>query len=956
MWDDILLSMGSSILEALCAKYMDDKHRSRFQRGLTQTINNLFQQYADTSLNCGEFEALVRNGAFTEMLQHYFFVLDDLEGKQTYLTVFVDGICSRCPSVIYPDAMDFVRKLEEAYTSFLKREIDRDSALSAMRQLLFIIQKQSLGLMLRSQEELKACFKAMHERSVEITNEDIRGYHQVCNREFGTVRFTGISGVESRNAQDINKFYVENTFSYFNPPDNPHVYNKVPDGPTCSLKDFFIGANKVVLIGGAGLGKSTSLNYLFCNYEKLYNSFALKLKINLKDYAGDIFDRHRDILWCLATEFSKHIPRNKLTFEDISCLLDEYLQNGKCLVIFDALDEIPVQGMRNEVRNTISIFCDMYYLNRFIISSREVGYLKNRFDRDFIHIRINEFDMNQIKQYAKNWLSLNYEDIDFDQFWEKFSFEVKRAKCQELIQNPIILILALVIFDIEKSLPNRRVEFYKKCIDTFLVVREDRKNAFIQTDDFRNILNDNSVVPKIAHYKFEKIREDTSYCFTAEELKNAVMQALDVPNPIQWRDPVAQFTKYLIDRTELIRETDEDSLDFTHKTFYEYFLAVYYAQECGVDELINLLDEWIGDSNNDEMARLIIEVVVEKNNAWQHGAIMNHLLGMIDRARINSYVFSIISELYNHNMLQAKYHDRYYNCILFNSRLVNRPLRPIHPYFRESGPTVRYDARRMAELFLQNVERDPSSFYQLITALKDLDSDFKMAVVTLSQDCLYQNIVTLFDSNSRRHQKTSRRTRELSILCEYFMTERLDITLHYPEVYLSVIPMVMKTTLSNVRKLFDFQFDCNQAYGHYLDPSTLYSLFHDCCESPENMLLLLIVLIHCTKGDAEILFSHVLHRTEQLIRKSHRGSNGKTLYIQRQAVLVWENLFDATAFESWKRWLINHNLYLQEYEWLYQKLSTERLSMQYKHGKERIQDDIKRWYADTGSRQISLSE
>lgn len=954
MWDDILLSVGSSILEALCAKYMDKKRRGRFQRGLTKTINSLFQQYADTSLNCGEFEALVCNGAFTEMLQHYFFVLDDLEGKQTYLTVFADGICNQCPSVNYHDAMDFVRKLEEVYTSFLKKEIDHDNALSAMRQLLFMIQKQSLGLMLRSQEELKACFKAMHERSVEITNEDIRGYHQVCNREFGTVRFTGISGVENRNAQDINKFYVENTFSYFNPPDNPHVYNKVPDGPVCSLKDFFIGANKVVLIGDAGLGKSTSLNYLFCNYEKLYNSFALKLKINLKDYAGDISDRHRDILWCLATEFSKHIPRNKLTFEDISCLLDEYLQNGKCLVIFDALDEIPVQGMRNVVRNAISIFCEVYYLNRFIISSREVGYLKNRFDRDFIHIRINEFNMDQVKQYSRNWLSLNYQDIDFDQFWEKFSFEVERAKCQELIQNPIILILALVIFDIEKSLPNRRVEFYKKCIDTFLIVREDRKNAFIQTDDFRNILNDNSVVPKIAHYKFENIREEASYRFTSEELKNAVMQALDVPNPIQWRDPVAQFTKYLIDRTELIRETDEDNLDFTHKTFYEYFLAVYYAQECGVEELIKLLDEWIGDSNNDEMARLIIEVIVEKNNAWQHRTVMNHLLDMIEGTRINDDVFLIISELYNHNMLQAKYHDRYYNCILLNSRLTDRIL---NPNFRESGPIVRYDAQRMAELFFQNIEQDPSSLCWMITALDNLNTNFKTAVVTVSKDCLYQNIINLFDLNSWGHQNPLRHAQEQSILRDYFMIERFDVTLHYPEVYLSIIPMVMETTLSNIRKLFDFQFDRNQAYVVYLNPNTLYLLFNDCCKSPENMLLLLIVLIHCTRDNGRLLFRHILDSKGQLMHEEI--SYNQAIHIQRQSILVWENLFDATGFDNWKRWLIKNNLYLQEYERLYQKLCKERLSMHYEHWEEwkkRFQDDIQRWYADTESEQIPLIE
>ena len=208
-----------------------------------------------------------------------------------------------------------------------------------------------------------------------------------------------------------------------------------------------------------------------------------------------------------------------------------------------------------------------------------------------------------------------------------------------------------MIFDIQNSLPNRRIEFYKKCIDTFLVAREDRKNAFEQTEGFKNILSDNSVVPQIAHYKFDKINEDLRYRFTTEELKEAIMQAIDVPDRRQWHEPVSLFAKYLIDRTELIRETGGDVLDFSHKTFYEYFLAVYYAQEYGTEELLELLDQWIGDSNNDEMARLIIEVIVEKNDARQHRAVIEHLFSLLDSNWIREDAFFIISGSYEHNAL-----------------------------------------------------------------------------------------------------------------------------------------------------------------------------------------------------------------------------------------------------------------------------------------------------------------
>lgn len=111
--------------------------------------------------------------------------------------------------------------------------------------------------------------------------------------------------MESKGGQDIEQFYVENSFSYCVPFDGAHIYDKKPEISKFGLKNFFDGGNKVVLIGGAGLGKSTSLNYLFCKYEKLYHAFALKLKIDLKDYASDISEKHHDIFACADNIFSE---------------------------------------------------------------------------------------------------------------------------------------------------------------------------------------------------------------------------------------------------------------------------------------------------------------------------------------------------------------------------------------------------------------------------------------------------------------------------------------------------------------------------------------------------------------------------------------------------------------------------------------------------------------------------
>lgn len=60
------------------------------------------------------------------------------------------------------------------------------------------------------------------------------------------------------------------------------------------MENFFDFGNKIVLIGGAGLGKSTTLNYLYCNYERMYEAYAVKIKIDLKEYAKEIGEKRKD--------------------------------------------------------------------------------------------------------------------------------------------------------------------------------------------------------------------------------------------------------------------------------------------------------------------------------------------------------------------------------------------------------------------------------------------------------------------------------------------------------------------------------------------------------------------------------------------------------------------------------------------------------------------------------------
>ena len=222
-----------------------------------------------------------------------------------------------------------------------------------------------------------------------------------------------------------------------------------------------------------------------------------------------------------------------------------------------------------------------------------------------------------------------------------------------------MLILALVIFDTNQSLPSKKVEFYEKCITTFLSERQIQRGLQKLTLRAQNILGSEMVIPRVAHYKYCKTNENSSYKFTSVQLKDSVLDAIEVPDRINWNQPAEEYIQYLIERTEIICEVDEEALDFTHKTFFEYFLAIYFSKQLGTNILQRQLLKWIGDANNHELAKLIIEIIILKGEPYRQDEIMSSLFNVLkmQKAPKKHDVLHLLIELYDENILPPKYHN-----------------------------------------------------------------------------------------------------------------------------------------------------------------------------------------------------------------------------------------------------------------------------------------------------------
>lgn len=870
MWGEIALSLGTSILEASYTRFINSKARKSMHEKLNKITESLFAEFCDSSIDTDEFYSFINNYKFKELLENYFYTLRDGMGVNEYKENLITYTHTQCPKANRIDLLHFFNKLEELYIEFLNKIIEKNPELNALFHLLTVSHRSIISKFSERVEDIERYFDSTQNAIASIDDKRIDEYHRICEKEYGFVRFTGISGAERKEGQEINKLYISNTFSFFNIV-SAGGYNEVSfQNNSIKLKELFDFGNKIVIIGGAGYGKTTTLNYLFCNYEKIFKTYPLKIKIDLKEYAEDIYSNKCDILSCIAKQFCKKSKRTNLSADVIEKLLGDFLDGGKCLVIFDALDEIATPSARGYIRTEISNFCELYYLNKFIISTREVGYLNNKFDNSFIHVRINKFDDKQIKAYSRNWYKYYYETYsksDFETFWLEFLKEADKARCTDLIKNPIILILALIVFDADGKLPNKRIEFYRKCIDTFLFQREDRKAIVELSKSAKNILKMDMTLPRVAHYKYQRTNENISYKFTNDELKNSVFKAIEVSDVINWTSAVDEYIGYLLERTELVEEIDEDIYDFAHKTFYEYFLALYFSMQLDNNILQRQLLKWIGDANNHELAQIIIEKIIESGDRFKQTETLNFLFKVASdgRQEKRKHVLELLNELYSCNILPLKYYDDYYKTILLSGEILYNMMHNIRTARRAS--VIKYDEQDLATIYCQYVN-DIDRFINTAESLIFLNDDFKEKALSSFYDTtLLENTLILFSwlRCCNVSQKVADNDKVTNTV-EYFANHESELLKNCPIIWVSLVEVVFSSNMQDkfsLEKLVLKNMQKNSYYYRYSTPRILTNILNSAVKNDTIFTILLQLMIVCSNRGTNTIIGFLLDEFDE---------------------------------------------------------------------------------------------
>lgn len=375
--------------------------------------------------------------------------------------------------------------------------------------------------------------------------------------------------------------------------------------------------NRLVVLGSPGSGKTTMLSYLAITYarELLDKPGLVMNRLGLDDGGRlPVFLPLREFARHLRVSHSKGIegPRpifllNYLYnyFENYDLRLPKHffesrLNSGSCIVLLDGLDEVANYDERILVTRIVDSFTRRYPNNRFIVTSRIVGYhAAARLQEDYLTTTVRDFDETSIEQFVKHWSvsvevaiagkkspTVTKRGEDTAQSLLNAIFANQRIR--ELAVNPLLLTVLALVHRNRAKLSERRVDLYEESIEVLLGYWDEGKglNESVNVLDLHMDTSDKrSFLEPIAFWMHDKgLKELSDRDFYDLILERFSQRSQD-------RDLAEKrtkaFIKDIVERSGLIQERGQGVYSFSHLTFQEFLTARYLSgQRDYVKEII----------------------------------------------------------------------------------------------------------------------------------------------------------------------------------------------------------------------------------------------------------------------------------------------------------------------------------------------------------------------------------
>ena len=351
----------------------------------------------------------------------------------------------------------------------------------------------------------------------------------------------------------------------------------------------------IIIEGTGGIGKSMLLTHLFLSSaEEYFETDRLPVLIPLKDYR-ETTASIVEFIWTAVHAFDSSVTQGQVI---------DALASRSLILLFDGLDEIQ-SNIRGNFDTDLDAFIKSYPGNSIFITSRPV--------HNFVSFaKFSLFDIRPLTR--KQALAL----LDKLEFWDEtakkdfiLALDKKLYETHyQFASNPLLLTIMLMTYSMFGEVPEKMHVFYAKAYETMARLHDATKGSYkrpfhtkLTPEEFARYFSEFCA----RTYVDEKLEFDdrTFATYMQKVLKNTQAEQ----EGIQPRD-------FLLDLTDnlCIMYHEGDKYYFIHRSFQEYFTAVYYAS--GYDEKLTKVGRFFEKmphrSYSDKTFGMLYDMIPEK--------------------------------------------------------------------------------------------------------------------------------------------------------------------------------------------------------------------------------------------------------------------------------------------------------------------------------------------------------
>ena len=383
-----------------------------------------------------------------------------------------------------------------------------------------------------------------------------------------------------------------------------------------SWQDTIEHISKTVLLGDPGGGKSTLSKKLCYEYAKQYQEgrSALPIYVQLRTYIARVADNEQ---YSLIRYVLDHVDSTLIgsEVESLGASVLYYLRIGSVFVVADGLDEVLTPSNRARVVEEIKDFSQAFPLATILVTSRYVGYETNPLD-GFTHLGMDYLNRSAIETIYENVTGAVLKRSKTEIQSTKGGFLTDaRKKARELIRNPLLLTLIVIIYNQKNEIPDNRASLYSFCADLL----------FERWDGYRDITPD---LPE-RYRLFDLFKHLSAILYEREEYGGRINKAdlREEARSFFRRDYIDNreeksakaahhMVEHLTGRAWILHEVGEDVFEFTHRTFLEFFYAKQLETEYeGTKELIEECLKHVEEGSRTVPAHLALQIRTKDKRA-----------------------------------------------------------------------------------------------------------------------------------------------------------------------------------------------------------------------------------------------------------------------------------------------------------------------------------------------------